>query len=121
MLAIGGVQLFAIGSCIGYMASTFYFYRMQVQQSFGAFEQYPELMKLHLIMNFPLMRYQQMSLRPGLIEREKARIRKSWHLTSMLASAYQTARPSIEVSVRVFPMRALAYLCRMSFYVESKL
>lgn len=87
-----------IGSCIGYVTSAIYFYRTQIRQAFAAFDDYPELMRLHLVMNFPLMRFQRMDLRPNGRRVERARFTDSWMLPSMLTAAYQTARPSIDVS-----------------------
>lgn len=70
-------------------------------QAFLAFDDYPELMRLHLMMNFPSVRFQHMNLRKEHREEEKRRIESSWALTSMLASAYQTAGPSIDVRIAV--------------------
>jgi hypothetical protein len=82
---------------VGYVTSALYFYRNQIRQAFMAFDDYPELMRLHLMMNFPLMRFQRMDLRPGRRGAERDRLASSWMLSSMLAAAYQTASPSIDV------------------------
>jgi hypothetical protein len=63
ILAVGGGHFFVIGSCLGYVASAFYFYRRQLREAFYAFDDYPDLMRLHLMMNFPLMRFQRMDIR----------------------------------------------------------
>jgi hypothetical protein len=54
LLGSGGGHFFVIGSCIGYVTSALYFYRNQIRQAFLAFDDYPELIKIHLIMQFPV-------------------------------------------------------------------
>lgn len=82
---------------------------MQVQEAFRAFDNFPELMRLHLIMNFPTVGWNHMKLLdPDTRLQERSRIQQSWALTSMLASAYQTASPSIDVRNH-HPTTATAY------------
>lgn len=80
ILATGGGHFFVIGSCVGYVSSALYFYRNQILQAFAAFDDYPELRRLHLIMNFPLMRFQRMDLRPSGRREERAKLASSWML-----------------------------------------
>jgi hypothetical protein len=97
MLSLGGGQFFVICSCLGYVGAAVYYFKGQFSQAFLAFDQYPELMRLHLVMNFPLERFEAMKIdsKSRLMERKK--IVDSWKLTSMLMSAYQTASPAIDV------------------------
>jgi hypothetical protein len=98
MLLLGGAQFFIFSSSVGFVGAAFFFYRQQVQQAFQAFDDYPELMRLHLMMNFPLMQWQKLNLHPDAIAKERQKIERSSAFTSMLASAYQTASPTIDVS-----------------------
>lgn len=98
LIASGGGHFFVIGSCVGYVSSALFFYRNQIRQAFIAFDDYPRLMRLHLIMNFPMMQFQHIDMRPSEHQAVRERFARSWRLSSMLAAAYQTANPSIDVS-----------------------
>lgn len=63
-----------------------------------AFDDYPRLMRLHLIMNFPMMQFQHMDMRPSEHQAIREGFARSWRLSSMLAAAHQTAQTSIDVS-----------------------
>ena len=99
MLLLGGGQFFIAGSCIGFVGASIFFYKSQVEQAFMAFDDYPELLRLHMVMNFPLQRFQQMNLHPNHRQQERRKLQGSLALTSMLVSAYQTAGPSIDVCI----------------------
>jgi hypothetical protein len=102
---MGGGQFFVIGSSIGYVLSAVYFFLGQLNQSFLAFDQYPELMRLHLAMNFPLERFERMKLDQQNRLKERQRLRDSWKLSSMVVASYQTASSSIDVCMLCFSPR----------------
>ncbi|KAF2098558.1 hypothetical protein NA57DRAFT_75798 [Rhizodiscina lignyota] len=116
MMIMGGVQFFMAGSWIGFVGGSIFFYRTQVRQAFLAFDDYPELMRLHLVMNFPLMRFQRMNLHPDHRPQERRQLEDSWAMTSMLASAYQTASPAID---EILARREQAMITELSKESES--
>lgn len=97
VLVIGGGQMFLIGSCIGFVGAAWTFYQSQVREAFMAFDEFPELMRLHLMMNFPAMQFQHMKLDAAHRQQERSRLAETWSTRSMLASAFQTASPAIDV------------------------
>lgn len=99
---------FAIGSCIGYIASTIFYWRTTVATALIAFDDHPELMYLHLIRNYPQFGFQRVKMDSPEAQAEfRQRLRggdiEGLKLRCFMMASWHTAAPSIEVSLRDCP------------------
>jgi hypothetical protein len=89
---------FAIGSCVGYMLSTIFYWKTTMQTSLVAFDQYPELLLLHMVKNYPGDGFERVQM-ATLEDKEafKVRLGKSLRLRCLLMASWHTAAGGIEV------------------------
>lgn len=93
---------FAIGSCIGYVASVIFYWRTAMTTALTAFDDHPELMYLHLIRNYPTIGFQRVKMDSPEAQAEfRQKLRgngiESLKLRCFMMSSWHTAAPGIEV------------------------
>lgn len=90
---------FTIGSCIGYVLSSLFYFRLTMEQAMAAFDTYPRLMMLHLASNYTTYGFEKIRMET---EEDKTkfqmRLRSSLTLRCFMLSSYHTAAPAIDVS-----------------------
>lgn len=90
---------FAGGSCIGYVASTVFFWRSTEALAMKAYDDYPQLMMLHLFRNYRTMGFDRVPVRTAEERGEfRRKVQGSLALRCLLMAAWHTASPAIEVS-----------------------
>jgi hypothetical protein len=84
---------FMFGSTMGYGLGIWRWYSNSVIESMYVVDKYPELLRLHMLANFPWQR----SLREKRLEWYQSRtFERSWVLQSMLVVGWLSARPAID-------------------------
>ena len=90
---------YAIGSCIGFLASTWFYWSTTVSAALSAFDTYPELMMLHLIRNYRTNGFERINVNSKDERRMfRGRLDRELNLRCLLIAAYHTAMPAIDVS-----------------------
>jgi hypothetical protein len=84
---------FVIGSSLGFILGSWRWYATATSQAMASLDQYPALLRLHLLANFP----SSALLRTRPLEQfNSAAFRGGWELKSMLVAGWLSAGPSLE-------------------------
>jgi hypothetical protein len=90
---------FTVGSCIGYVLASLFYFRITMEQALAAFDTYPRLMMLHMASNYTTYGFEKLRMET---EQDKVafqrRLNGSLMLRCFLLSSYHTAAPAIDVS-----------------------
>jgi hypothetical protein len=86
---------FVISACAGFMLGAWGFYRDAVRKSLRAVDRFPQLLRLHLDLNFPHRGFNAWDLRAMRSDTFGG----SWVMQSMLVASWLTANQAIEVSL----------------------
>ena len=100
-----GAPRFAIGSCIGFVLGTGYYWHHTMASSAAAYRNFPTLMVLHLRRNFPTFGFERYRVDASgdrgrrELRRFDERWKTDWTLRCLMMSAFMTAEPGIEVGL----------------------
>ena len=90
---------FAVGSSVGYVGSTIYYWNTTQESALQAFESYPQLMMLHLIRNYRTLGFEKVPMETDEDKRAfQERLRREMRLRCLLMAAWHSARSNIDVS-----------------------
>jgi hypothetical protein len=97
---------FAVGSCVGFVASVIHYWHTSIRASMMAFDDHPELMYLHLLRNYPDHGLQRVKMdQPEVQANFRRRLRgpgmEGLTLRCYMMASWHTAAPAIEVCSRI--------------------
>lgn len=88
-----------MGSCVGYVGSSIYYWHTTEASAMQAFEAFPQLMMLHLIRNYRTFGFEKVPMETEEDKRVfRGRLERELRLRCLLMAAWHTARPTIDVS-----------------------
>ena len=95
-LALGTSSLpFLVSSSFGFMIGTIRWYYATLERALLHLDTYPEMLRLHLDLNYPREGFRRM----GVEAFRSERFQRSWKLESMLVASWLTAQPALDVGV----------------------
>lgn len=98
LFGIAGAPGFAIGSCVGFVASTMVYWNTTLLNAYVALDAYPTLMRLHLIRNYRTHGFERLRLETrDDVRAFREKLAGDLSLRCILMSAWQTAGSAIEV------------------------
>ncbi|KAF2482655.1 hypothetical protein BDY17DRAFT_298913 [Neohortaea acidophila] len=88
---------FTIGSCIGFVSSAIFYWRSAQALAMKAFDDFPELMMLHLIRNYRTQGFDKIPIKTSKDRLAfRSRLQNELSLRCLLMAAWHTAAPAIE-------------------------
>jgi len=83
---------FLAASSLGFVLGAHRWYYASLEKALLSLDAYPELLRLHLDINYPEERFRKMNIKAFRSER----FRRDWRWKSMLVSSWLTAQPAID-------------------------